>query len=135
MFGVILVIIVIIILFVLINKNGKNNTDLNIFTQNNDDIVKEKEKGNIDINIKNIDIPQNNFNPFIYDRLYNPYYTYTYYNYPYYNYPYYNYTYDIRPFPRQYPGRIHDYKSFDKNYNFDHKVKHKDKTSEDGKRK
>jgi hypothetical protein len=134
MLVIILVIIVIILVFILINKNNNNNnTGLNIFTQNNDDIVKEKEKSTVDINVRNIDIPQNDFNPFIYDRLYNPFYTY---NYPYYNYhtsyPYNNYTYDIRPFPRQYPGRIHNYKSFNRNYN---KIKHNDKTTHDGKRK
>ena len=118
MIVIILVTIIIILVFVLVNKNKNNNnntTGFNIFSQNNEDVstVKEKEKGNIDMKVTNSDFPQNDFNPFIYDRLYNPFYTYTY---PYYNYntsyPYYNYTYDIRPFPRQYPGRIHDYKSY-----------------------
>jgi hypothetical protein len=117
MIVIILITIIIILVFVLVNKNKNNNntSGFNIFSQNNEDVsaVKEKEKGNIDIKVKNIDFPQNDFNPFIYDRLYNPFYTYTYPNYNYNtSYPYYNYTYDIRPFPRQYPGRIHNYKSY-----------------------
>ena len=98
-------------------------------TVNDDNIVKEKEKSNVNTNVTKIDMPQNDFNPFIYDRLYNPYYTYSY---PYYTYPYYNYTYDIRPFPRQYPGRIHTYNH--KNYNFVNKPEHS-KIKHDGRKK
>ena len=119
MLVIILVIIVAVIVFLLINKNNKNNTNSNMFldnTVNEDNIVKEKEKSNTDINVKNIDMAQNDFNPFIYDRLYNPY------SYP--NYPYYNYTYDIRPFPRQYPGRIYDYHEHNRNFNIQHKPEH-----------
>ena len=129
MLVIILVIIVAVIVFLLINKNNKNNTNSNMFldnTVNEDNIVKEKEKSNTDINVKNIDMAQNDFNPFIYDRLYNPY------SYP--NYPYYNYTYDIRPFPRQYPGRIYDYHEHNRNYNT-HNTHNMQKSHDNGKRK
>jgi hypothetical protein len=85
---------------------------------NNENEIKEKEKSNVTTQVTNIDVPE--FNPFIYDRIYNP----LYYPYAYPAYPYNNYTYDIRPFPRQYPGRIYDYNGHNRKHNIENKISH-----------
>ena len=123
MLVIILIVVIVILVFILLKKNSNkiSNMLLNKNGLINDNEIKEKETKEVkQPQITNIETPE--FNPFIYDRIYNP----LYYPYAYPAYPYYNYTYDIRPFPRQYPGRIHDYHGHnDRNYNTGHKeIKH-----------
>jgi len=118
----IVIIIILLLLFVFIfykNSNiiSNNNTNNKNDTVNKDNNVKEKEQSEIDEIY--VDRPME-FNPYIYDRMYNPYY---FLGSPY-TYPYVSYAYDPRPVPH-YRSRPVFYTEHRPNYNYTKKIHRK----------
>ncbi len=97
------------------NMNTTNNTNNKNDTVNKDNNVKEKEQSEIDGIY--VDRPME-FNPYVYDRMYNPYY---FLGSPY-TYPYVSYAYDPRPVPNYYRTRRPVFHTENRSNNNYHKI-------------